>query len=293
MKCVFMYNPYSGKEKVKKQVDFIKARLLEKYDEVDVFASTRAGEMTEKAEEFSKIYDAIVFAGGDGTFNEVIQGVHAGRNVPLGYIPCGTVNDIARSLDIPRNVKGALKNILEGEQKDLDVMQVNDRLVMYSVSAGAFTGCSYQTSHSAKKFAGKIAYGCNILFRNLRLRFFPVCVTMGETVVECDSAFVLFMNSRSVAGFGLNRGAVLDDNQIEAVVVEGKGKTRTFFRVLKVFMLGYKRAKKNKYVYTLEGNEFLVKTSADTVWNFDGECGESGKISIKVLNKYLKVIVPR
>lgn len=299
MKCVFLYNPYSGKEKVRGKADYIRAQLLKKYDVVDVYASTHPGEMTEKAEEFSRVYDVIVFAGGDGTFNEIVQGVSRGRSVPLGYIPCGTVNDIARTLGIPRNIKGAVKNVLEGECRELDVMKVNDRYAMYSVSAGAFTSSSYLTPHEAKKKIGKIAYATNIIKKNLKLDYFTVTVRKDGQIITADAAFVLFMNSKSVAGFRVNKTAELDDNKVEAVIVMPdpsprlSGKIRTFFTVLKVFFRGYESLVKVSQIISLEGNAFLVQAGEDVVWNFDGEKGDSGEIFIKVLNKYVKVVVPR
>ena len=75
MKCIFIYNPKSGKGKIAKKIDYIKSRLQEKYEEVDVYATKAAGDLTVKVREIADQYDCIVFSGGDGTFNEVLQGL--------------------------------------------------------------------------------------------------------------------------------------------------------------------------------------------------------------------------
>jgi len=121
MNCIFIYNPVSGKGRIRKRIKYVVDKLREKYEIVDVYETRACGDMTAAAREAAKKYDAIVFSGGDGSFNEVLQGVASAEIMPeLGYIPSGTVNDIAHSLHIPKNIRRALKVILGGENVMLD-----------------------------------------------------------------------------------------------------------------------------------------------------------------------------
>ena len=105
MRCLFAYNPVSGKGKIKKKLAYIVERLSEKYDEVVVYETKRAGDIVNVASKAVE-YDAFIFSGGDGTFNEVLTGLgEHGKDVVLGYIPTGTVNDVARTMKIKRNIK--------------------------------------------------------------------------------------------------------------------------------------------------------------------------------------------
>ena len=127
MKCIFIYNPNSGKGKIAKKLSYIVKKLRTKYESVDVYATKAKGDLTKKVTEVADEYDCIVFSGGDGTFNEVLRGIGEMEQLPLlGYLPGGTANDIAHSLGIPRNsVRGALKVILKGRRELLDCMRVN------------------------------------------------------------------------------------------------------------------------------------------------------------------------
>ena len=88
MNCIFIYNPVGGKGKIAKKLDFIVSELKKKYDTVDVYATKCAGDMSRMAQESAQNYDAIVFAGGDGSFNEIVEGLGGIESLPeLGYIP--------------------------------------------------------------------------------------------------------------------------------------------------------------------------------------------------------------
>ncbi len=109
MKCLFLYNPNSGKGKIQRKLQLIERMLKMRYDEVTLYATKSAEDLQRKAAEGAMVYDALIFSGGDGTFNLVLGGIGE-RKVDLGYLPSGTANDVARSLGIPKNVKKALKS---------------------------------------------------------------------------------------------------------------------------------------------------------------------------------------
>ena len=177
MNCLFVYNPVSGKGKTAKREGEIVRVLGEKFGQVDVYATQGPGEMTRVVRERAGGYSAIVFAGGDGTFNEVLQGVcESGADPILGYIPGGTVNDIAHSLHIPRNWKKALSVICGGHGERLDCMCANGKYAMYVVTAGAFTSATYSAPQTQKKRFGRLAYGFEGLRKNMHFDVFPVRV---------------------------------------------------------------------------------------------------------------------
>ena len=75
MRCLFAYNPISGKGKIKKKLDYIVDRLCEKFDEVEVYQTKGAGDISLLASSVALDYDVFIFSGGDGTFNEVVNGL--------------------------------------------------------------------------------------------------------------------------------------------------------------------------------------------------------------------------
>src|SRR5699024_12171008 len=85
-------------------------------------------------------YDLVVGAGGDGTINEVINGIAKKEYRPgLGVIPVGTMNDFARALLIPREVKKAVDIIVNGQTKQLDIGKVNDHYFINIAGGGKLT----------------------------------------------------------------------------------------------------------------------------------------------------------
>lgn len=298
MRCLFLYNPVSGRGKIAKKLGRIVRALERKYGTVDTYATKGRGDMARAAAEATEKYDALVFSGGDGSFNEVVQGVAGGGRIPeLGYIPCGTVNDVAHSLGIPKRLGGALKVILSGERALLDCMKINDRYAMYIVAAGAFTSATYTTPQSEKQKMGRIAYGIEGIRKNLKFDVFPVRITDGERTVQSESVFVMLMNGKFVAGMPLNLRGSMADGKIEVALIRQRrdpnavNKLRAYFALAHLFLFGYRV--KERQIERLEGSHFEIETGEGVVWNFDGEKGISGKVTVDVLPGKINMLVPR
>ena len=298
MKCLFAYNPVSGRGKTEKRLQKIVHALRERYGDVCVAATHAQGDMTRIVRESAPLFDAIVFSGGDGTFNEALQGVcESGCSPELGYIPSGTVNDVAHSLGIPKRLRGALRVIRSGRAVPLDCMKINDRYAMYIVAAGAFTSAPYTTPQSLKKQIGFVAYGIEGIKKNLNFDVFGVTVSDGERSVHADSVFVVLMNGRYVAGIPLNRGSSMADGKIEAALIHQRknpgffGKVRAFLALARLFLLGYRV--REKQITRFEGSHFEIEAEESVVWNFDGEKGLSGKVTVDVVPGRIRMLVPR
>ena len=298
MKCLFVYNPVSGRGKTEKRLQKIVHALRERYGDVCVAATHAQGDMTRIVRESAPLFDAIVFSGGDGTFNEALQGVcESGCSPELGYIPSGTVNDVAHSLGIPKRLRGALRVIRSGRAVPLDCMKINDRYAMYIVAAGAFTSAPYTTPQSLKKQIGFVAYGIEGIKKNLNFDVFGVTVSDGERSVHADSVFVVLMNGRYVAGIPLNRGSSMADGKIEAALIHQRknpgffGKVRAFLALARLFLLGYRV--REKQITRFEGSHFEIEAEESVVWNFDGEKGLSGKVTEDVVPGRIRMLVPR
>ncbi len=298
MKCIFIYNPVGGKGVIEKKKDYIVSNLKEKYDEVDVYATQRAGDMTRIARDAVGKYDAIIFAGGDGSFNELLQGVAEFEERPvLGYIPSGTVNDVAHSLRIPKKLKKALKIIKTGKVEEIDCMRVNDRYAIYVATTGAFTSATYNTSQSQKNHIGRIAYGLEGIRHNLKFKPFAISCKGKESSFQTEGCvLVAFINSKYVAGFRMNKRADLQDGEMEVAIVEQQKKANFFkrmgslFAIAGLFLFGYRA--KIRHVIHLKGSAFDVQLGEDLVWNIDGEKGFSGNVHIEVVPKKVRILTP-
>ena len=298
MRCIFIYNPVSGRGNIAKKLDRILRALGEKYDEVDSYATSARGDMTAAVRSAAAKYDAVIFSGGDGSFNEAVQGLCEAERMPeVGYIPSGTVNDVAHSLGIPKNLRRALKVITGGENVLLDCMKINDRYAMYIVAAGAFTSATYTTPQSEKQRIGRIAYAIEGIRKNLKFEVFPVRISDGVRSVESESVFVMLMNGRYVAGLPLNRRGSMADGKIEVALIRQRrdpnavNKLRAYGALARLFLFGYRV--KEKLIVRLEGSHFEIEAGEGVIWNFDGEKGISGKVTVDVLPSRINMIVPK
>ena len=221
MKCLFLYNPKSGKGKIIKKLDYIIKTLEHRFQSVDVYETTSANDLIEVVKEKSTQYDAIIFSGGDGTFNDITCGVAALEKRPvLGYIPTGTANDIARNLRISRNVKKALKVIVEGHTIKHDVGRINDRYFMYVAAIGVCTGTSYTTKHQTKKILGRFAYLFNGLEEFFTAPVSDVKYISDEQTIQMKAPLLLVMNSKSVGGICFNKYGHLNDGYFDVILIK-------------------------------------------------------------------------
>lgn len=297
MKCLFLYNPNSGKGKIQKKLPLIERTLKARYDEVVLYATKSAEDLQKRVAEGAEEYDAIVFSGGDGTFNLVLGAV-GDKKVDLGYLPSGTVNDVARSLGIPKNVKKALKIITGGRREELDCMRINDTsYAMYIVAAGAFTGVTYSTPQRKKKRFGWFAYAFECWKKHMKFNSFPIEIDCGGRKEKAKVVLILVMNGRSVAGFPVNKKASMKDGRLEIAFLRERenlgfwGRARACFGIIRLFLLGSKC--ESRHLVRLFGDSVSVRTDEQIVWDLDGEKGDTGNIEIRLLPKRVTMFVPK
>lgn len=297
MKCLFLYNPNSGKGKIQKKLPLVERILKTRYGEVELYATKSAEDLQRKAAEGAAECDAVVFSGGDGTFNLVL-GAIGEQQVNLGYVPSGTVNDVAHSLGIPKNVKKALKVVVGGRCASLDCMRINQTdYAMYIVAAGAFTGVTYSTPQKKKKRFGRLGYVFECWKKHMKFNSFPIEVTCGDRTEETKAVLVLVMNGRSVAGFSVNKKSSMRDGKMEIAVLRERGnlnfwgRARAFFGIVRLFLLGPKC--ESKHLLRFRGDRVFIKADEGVVWDLDGEKGDSGNVEIQLLPKRVTMFVPK
>lgn len=313
--CLFIYNPISGKGKVEKNKKYIQKKLAENFESVILHPTTYSGEVTDKILQDASNYHTIIIAGGDGTFNEMVNAVARLNKKPnIGYIPTGTVNDIAHSIGLKGSIKKAVKIICTGRVELLDCMKVQDKYAMYVIATGAFTHTAYATPQKIKKRLGKFAYALEAFKTNINFQTFAIeaesiqanC-TNTQDALTCEgektvtkqimhSVFVIVMNGKYVAGRPINKKSSMLDGEVELAIIKQVEKPNfwhkltAFFRFVNFFLWGYYVPDKN--IQKLKGSSFSIKTLDDITWSYDGEKGESGTIQIEVQPQSIPLIVP-
>ena len=135
---MMIVNPTSGREKAKYYKDDLYAQLQTMFDEVELRETRRSGDAANWAKEASNNnYEAVFSMGGDGTLNETVNGLaQAGKEIKFGFVPLGTVNDLARALNIPLQPEDAIDMLRDCKLVKVDIGRVNDRYFVNTVAAG-------------------------------------------------------------------------------------------------------------------------------------------------------------
>ena len=124
MNVLFIYNPYAGKTQIKNHLYDI-LNIFSKADyNLTIVPTKKAGQAKDYIKENYNKFDLLICSGGDGTLNEVINGllINKENNIPnLAYIPAGSTNDFAQSIKLPKNMANAAKLICEGRPKAYDI----------------------------------------------------------------------------------------------------------------------------------------------------------------------------
>ena len=296
MKSIFVYNPESGNGRIKKYKSYILQELEKKYGEVECVETTHAGHAAELAKNAVGEYDYFFVAGGDGTLNEIVNGMGDAENKPIiGYIPSGTVNDISRSLGISRNIKKAVKNLITGTPFSHDIFKVNKRYGIYVCASGLFTKSSYITKQKEKRAFGKIAYIVKGIKEIKKAKPLQVKLTIDDEEIVKSCGMILIFNSRSVAGLKLNKRASLSDGKVEICLFHCHKTKITFveiFRIINMFLFGIDRFKHYKHVTYRTASAFNIEMEEGAGINLDGEKSDEGSFNCNVISNGIQIIAP-
>ena len=200
-KMLFIMNPISGQKKAAKFLPEIISLFNRADYEVITYLTGCQGDATRMAALRGGDVDIVVCCGGDGTFNETITGLLENDiQVPVGYIPSGSTNDLANSLKLSSNPLKAAQDILEGTPAVYDVGKFGSRYFSYVASFGAFTQTSYTTPQSIKNLLGHTAYVLSGISELSQIRKEHVRMEIDCEIVEDDFLFGAISNSTSVGG---------------------------------------------------------------------------------------------
>ena len=295
MKCLFIYNPLSGKNKrLMKKMDYIEKKLKEKYDVLDIVPTQYAGHAIDLARNSCGKYDALIFSGGDGTFSEVVKGIGESKEAPtLGFIPSGTISDMANNYKIPRNIKKAIDVCVDGSKTKIDVCKINDSYFAYAGAFGTYAAAPLKATAKMKKKYGKMAYFMEGAKEAFKVNSHKLEVTVGKKTFTQDSILTLVLNTKSVGGFSkFNYQNKLGDGKFDVVIVK-KPEIKTPVNIWKLFVMGVNKFLDNDNVVVFSADNVSIKADKDVDWNLDGDLFNAKDVDISCLKKRLSLFVPK
>jgi diacylglycerol kinase (ATP) len=187
------------------------------------FVSSRPGEAIQLAQQLAQEgYSAIVAAGGDGTVNEVVNGI-AGLDVKLGILPMGTMNVFASELGLPADqLEFCWKVIEEGTTRTIDLVRANNRYFVQLAGVGLDALAVQETDLNVRRSIGPISY--IIAAAQIIGRPAPKLEISFDQDQKMEGCFALIGNGRFYGGpFSLFRDAKNDDGLLDLLVFKHQG----------------------------------------------------------------------
>lgn len=222
-------------------------------------------------------FDLIVCSGGDGTLNEVIQGVmRSEKKLPIGYISAGSTNDFARGVGIPRNIIDAVQWIIDGKKYPCDIGSFNDKFFTYIAAFGAFTEVTYETSQQVKNVLGHVAYVLNGISRLKNIKSYHMKITYDDEIIEDNYIFGMVTNSSSVAGLLSLNNFLLDDGLYEVTLIKTPGNPLDLQRIIHS-LLNIDIDIDTAYIKSFRTSKIRFECDDELQWTIDGEFGGAYK----------------
>lgn len=222
-KAMIIVNPSSGAEESENYTEQLKEQLKAVASEFVIKKTKKSGDAKEFAEEAAlNDYEAVFVLGGDGTVSEAVNGLmlHESK-LPLGIIPLGTVNNVARAVGIPMNPEKAIDSLEQLTVQQIDVGKLNDRFFISSTSVGPIPESVQEVDVDMKTKFGVFAYlmeGIKAL-RNDETYTFELDIDGEKWTAEYS--LLLIAMSNFVGGVGtIIPEAAIDDGLIHLITLK-------------------------------------------------------------------------
>jgi YegS/Rv2252/BmrU family lipid kinase len=268
------------------EVHAVLDRLGAPHRTVTTRSIAHAGEEAARAAEQGETVAAL---GGDGLLRPLVEALK-GRQSAVALIPCGRGNDLARVLEIPRDLSEATRIAVQGEERLLDVANVDGTAYMGIASLG-FDSDANRIANEAKLVRGNAVYLYAALRALAAWKPAAFSVTVDGRRLETRGYSVAVGNSRSYGGgMLLLPQAELDDGRLDVLISKECSKL-TFLRSLpKVFRGTHLDS---PYVETARGEVVEVSSDRPFVVYADGDPIGATPATMRVERRCLRVIVPR
>jgi YegS/Rv2252/BmrU family lipid kinase len=230
----------------------------------------------------------VVAVGGDGTINEVAQGLlHS--SVPMGIIPKGSGNGLARHLQIPMTVAESVKTLFTGQEIAMDTFRLNGKLSL-NVSGIGFDG------HVANLFAtnkkrGLQGYAKITAREFLKFREFEAEITLNRETIRRKAFIIAIANSSQ---YGNNARIAPAASVCDQLLHISLLKKVPLYRMDFIYQFLRGKVHESRYCETMETNKLTITVNAAVPFHIDGEpCGHADTFNIELLPASLRMVAPQ
>ena len=286
-----LLNPAAGRGRAARRLAAI-VRILEGMKVTcEILRSGHPGHMTELARSLAEHRDGTlpVVVGGDGTLNEVINGLPPSPP-PLGIIPVGTGNDIAVNLGIPVVMEEACRNLFTGRPRTLDLVDAGGRLFAGIGGAGVDSEVTMRANRMRLPIPGHAVYTLATLATMASFRPYHFTLTSDEWSYRGRVMFVGVANAPSYGGgMRLSPDSDMSDGRFEVCIVEAMGRLELLRNFPRIFAGTHLTHPK---VRILTSRRLKMESSRSVTFCLDGEGHQPLPITVSLVPSALRVIAP-
>lgn len=267
MNYYFIVNPASGRGKgasIGRELEERLQYLNLDYKLVYTHAPMQAIDLAQKA---AQSFECIVAVGGDGTLNEVVNGM-AETDAVLGLLPVGSGNDFARVISLQSKLEDALNTLLKGRKKPFDLGKANGRYFHNGLGIG-FDAWVVHTSLKVKRLRGNAIYLYSVLKTLMKYKPGTLQLQFNDRTYMQDYFMVTIGNGTSLGGgFYLTPDAQIDDGLFDICLIQNMPIVSILKNLLKVYSGTHKEDPRVDILRTRQ-----VKINADEPFaaHLDGE----------------------
>ncbi|RME84685.1 MAG: diacylglycerol kinase family lipid kinase, partial [Planctomycetota bacterium] len=282
-------NPIAGKGLWRRTLGFLRKGLREKGYHVEVIPTKGPGHAMEAVQDIEEDY-AVLTLGGDGTINEVINGL-GDKKVPIAIFPVGTGNVLCKEFNIPSQPEEFLETFSSGVVREIDLGFSSLGRQFHSFLGAGFDGhIVREISKVRKGNMSQLNYVLPVIKAARSYQASKIRVVVDGKEVTQEATTVLIGNVKSYGGpLQITRKASVDDGLLDICFVTGNG-----FLNWARYIWGMFRRNLDKYqdVQYFRGKEILLESEEETPVQIDGDYAGTLPVEVKVLPRQTSLLVP-
>lgn len=291
MRYGIFFNPNAGNGNAEKLAKKMQEKFKQAGHEGEFLTAPDPEKAVETVKEAIEEYDGIVAIGGDGSLNIVGTAfVQAGKAIPLGIIPGGTINNFAKRWHLPMDEEEAMDIIIAGYQRKVGIAACQDRqkAVISSFTFGSFADISNEVRQSEKKKFGLIVYPLKALKQLGKDKSYPVEIKTDNFHEKLEVWFSLATTTHSIGG----RTYVDSDYDELHVSILHNMRFRKLFQFIRLIFTG--RLKDSDTLTYLETStlELTPLTDKKIYSRIDGDKGPALPLTVEFMADFVPLYVP-
>jgi YegS/Rv2252/BmrU family lipid kinase len=252
-------------------------------------STAQAKTLPEIIRRFRDQVDLVIVGGGDGTLNACVEGLIE-TQLPLGILPLGTANDLARTLGIPRAIPDACEVIARGKLQAIDLGRVNGRHFFNVASLGLSVKITQQLSREAKRRWGMLAYPIAALQVLVHSVPFSAEIRVNGETKRVKTVQIAVGNGRHYGGgMTVAADAAINDQRLDLYSIE----IQHWWQIIPLLPAMRSGTHASwSFVRALHGQEIEITTARPHAINTDGEITTTTPAQFCVVPQALSVFVP-